>query len=230
MTLLFLLLFFGALFAVLSTRPSAAAVREGALLLKLDGYVVEERSPIDPVTAFLTGEAPVREYPVREVVRALNAAAGDARVKAVVLDLDTFLGGGQVHLQDIGAALERVRASGKPVLSFATLYTDDSYLLAAHANEVWVNPLGGTLIAGVGGNNLYFGEFLNQLKVNARVYKVGDYKAAVEPFTRNEPSAEARENARALYGALWEEWLAHVRKARPKANIDFRRERSCRLA
>ena len=92
LTLLFLLLFFGALFAVLTMRPSAAQVREGALLLKLDGFVVEERSPIDPIAAFLSGAAPVYEYPARDLVRAIDAAATDPRVKAVVLDLDTFLG------------------------------------------------------------------------------------------------------------------------------------------
>ena len=219
LTLLFLLLFFGALFAVLTARPSAAQVREGALLVKLDGFIVEERTPFDPVSAFLSGSAPVGEYPARELVRAIDAAATDARVKGVVLDLDTFLGGGQVHLQEVGAALDRVRRSGKPVLSYATLYADDAYLLAAHASEVWVNPLGGTMIVGTGGANLYFAGLLERLKVNARVYRVGTYKAAVEPFTRNAPSPEAQANASALYGALWEEWQANVRKARPRANI-----------
>ena len=79
LTLLFLLLFFGALFAVLTARPNAAQVREGALLVKLDGFIVEERTPVDPVRAFLSGSAPVGEYPARDLVRAIDAAATDAR-------------------------------------------------------------------------------------------------------------------------------------------------------
>lgn len=220
LVLVFMLLFFWALFAIMTARPSPAQVREGALLLELDGVVVEERTPIDPFEAFISGQAPIGEYQARDLIRAIDAAASDERVKAVVLDLDRFLGGGQVHLQTIGEALDRVRAAEKPVLAYATAYGDDGLLLASHATEVWMDPLGGAIIAGPGGGRLYYAELLDKLKVNARVYRVGTYKSAVEPYSRNSMSEEARENYSALYGALWEEWQAHVKKARPKADID----------
>ena len=219
LVLLFMLLFFWALFALLTARPSPAQVREGALLLELDGVVVEESTPIDPIAALLAQSAPVREYQSRDLVRALDEAAQDDRITAVVLDLDRFLGAGQVHLQDIGEALDRVRAAKKPVLTYATAYADDSMFLAAHASEVWVNPLGGAFIAGPGGDRLYYAGLLDKLKVNARVYKVGTYKSAVEPYTETGMSEPARENANALYGALWEEWQANVKAARPSADI-----------
>ena len=131
LVLAFMLLFFFALYAVLTARPSPAQVREGALVLALDGVVVEERTPIDPFQALLSGSAPIGEYQARDLVRALDTAARDERITAVVLDLDSFLGGGQVHLQDIGEAIDRVRAADKPVLSFATAYADDALLLAS---------------------------------------------------------------------------------------------------
>ena len=220
LSLLFLLLFFVALYSVLTARPSPAQVREGALLLQLDGVVVEERTPIDPFEALLSGTAPVAEYQVRDLVRAIDAAVGDDRVKAIVLDLTNFMGGGQVHLQDIGEALDKARAAKKPVLTYAVGYGDDGMMLAAHASEVWLDPLGGAVIAGPGGSRLYYGALLDRLNVNARVYKVGTYKSAVEPYSRSDMSPEARENYQALYGALWEEWKARVKKARPKLQLD----------
>ena len=219
LVLVFMLLFFSALFAVLTARPSPGAVREGALLIALDGVVVEERTEIDPIEALLSGEAPMGEYQARDLVHALDEAASDKRISAVVLDLDRFLGGGQVHLQEIGEALDRVRAAEKPVLAYATAYTDDAMLLAAHASEVWVNPLGGAVVAGPGGERLYYAGLLDKLKVNARVYKVGEYKSAVEPYSRSDMSEPARENARALYETLWEEYRANLKKARPGADI-----------
>jgi protease-4 len=219
LVLVFMLLFFTALFAVLTARPSPAQVREGALLLDLDGIIVEERTEIDPIAALLARTAPVGEFEARELVRAIDAAASDDRIQAVVLDLDGFLGGGQVHLQAVGEALGRVRAADKPVLAFATAYADDGVMLASHASEIWLDPLGGAMIAGPGGGQLFYGELLERLKVNARVYRVGTYKSAVEPYTRDSMSEPARENYSALYGALWEEWQAHVKKARPKADI-----------
>ena len=220
LVLLFMLLFFMALFAILSARPSPGQVREGALLIELDGFVVEERSEIDPFQAFVSGQAPVTEFQARDLVTALNAAATDDRIKAVVLDLSSFLGGGQVHLQAVGDAMARVRAADKPVLTYALAYGDDHMHLASHASEVWVDPLGGAIIAGPGGSNLYFADLLERFNVNARIYRVGEFKSGVEPYSRNSMSPEARENAQAFIGALWEEWQANVKKARPAIDID----------
>ncbi|QYJ07913.1 signal peptide peptidase SppA [Qipengyuania flava] len=220
LVLVFMLLFFTALFAVLTARPSPAAVRDGALLIELNGVIVEERTRVDPIDALLSGEAPMAEYQARDLVHALDEAASDARISAVVLDLDRFVGGGQVHMQEVGEALERVRAADKPVLTYATAYGDDAMVLAAHASEVWLNPLGGAFVAGPGGQRLYYAGLLEQLKVNARVYKVGEYKSAVEPYSRAGMSDAARENARALYETLWEEYQANLKKARPGAEIE----------
>jgi len=219
LALVFLILFFWALFMVLASRPSPGAVREGALLLSLDGTVVEEVSPIDPLNALLSAAVPTREYAVRDVVRAIDEAAKDERIKALALDLSTFLGGGHVHMQEIGEALDRFRTAKKPVLAYAVAYSDDSLLLAAHASEVWVDPMGGAAITGPGGENIYYAGLIDRLGINAHVYRVGTYKSAVEPYLLNEMSPEARENYTQLYGSLWQEWQANVRSARPQANI-----------
>lgn len=221
LALLFLLLFFALLYAALSVRPHAGAVHEGALLLKLSGSVVEEPAAVDPVATLLSGTVPATEYRARDVIHALRTAASDDRIKAVVLDLSSFTGGGMVTLQEVGEALDKVRAAKKPVLAYAVGYADDGLLLASHASEVWVDPMGGAIVLGPGGNNLYFGGLIEKLKVNAHVFRVGTFKSAVEPFMRDDASPEARENAAALYGAMFEDWKASVTKARPKANIDM---------
>jgi len=219
LALLLLLLFFMLLYAVLTARPNVGNVREGALLLKLDGVIVEEPAMPDPIETLFASEAPLQEYRTRDVVHALRTAAKDDRIKAVALDLSRFLGGGFVSLQEVGAALDEVRAAKKPVLTYATAYVDDSLLLAAHSSEVWVDPLGGAFVMGPGGNRPYYADLLNKLKVTAHVFRVGTFKSAVEPYMRNDQSPESRAAAEALYGAMWEAWQADVKKARPKANI-----------
>lgn len=220
LVLIFMLLFFLLLFAALSAAPSPAQVREGALYIDLTGFVVEERSAIDPIGALLSQEAPATEHEAREIVRALDAAVDDDRIKAVVMDLTTFLGGGQVHMQSIAEAMDRVRQAEKPVLTYALGYGDDHLHLASHASEVWLDPLGGALAAGPGGTFLYYADLLENLNVRARVYRVGEFKSAVEPYLLNEMSPEARENMSALYEALWQEWQASVKTARPQADYD----------
>lgn len=221
LALLFLLVFFMGLYAVLSFRPHPGEVQKGALLLQLDGIIVEEPSVPDPITLLLSGQAPLGEYRARDVVRALRLAAKDDRIKTVVLDLSGFMGGGFVHLQDIGDAMDEVRAAKKPILVHALAYIDDGMLLAAHADEVWVDPMGGAFITGPGGNNLYFGRLLEKLKIDANVFRVGTFKSAVEPWILNEPSPASRESYAQLYGAIWDAWKADYAKARPKAKLDL---------
>ena len=217
LVLIFMLLFFGVLYVALQSRPNT--VGDGVLVLDLDGTVVEQ--PSSPDTAeLLAGGSRLQEFSRRELVATLDAARDDDRVKAVALDLDGFLGGGQTALGDLGAALDRVRKAGKPVLTYAAGYGDDGYQLAAHASEVWMHPLGAVAIAGPGGQRLYYKGLLDKLGVTANVYRVGTYKSAIEPFTRNDMSPEARENAQALAGALLETWREDVTKARPAAAVD----------
>ncbi|WP_448503071.1 signal peptide peptidase SppA [Sphingomonas sp.] len=218
LVLLAMLLFFGLLFAALAARPSAA-VRDGALVLNLAGTVVEQPREIDPFTTIAGGEV-AREHRLRDLIRALDLAAGDARVKAVVLDLDGFMGGYPAAMSQLGEAVGRVRAAEKPVLAYATAYTDDSYAIAANASEVWVDPMGGALFTGPGGSRLYYKGLIDRLGVTANVYRVGEFKAAVEPFTRADQSPEARAADTALYGALFQTWRDKVSKARPKAQLD----------
>jgi protease-4 len=216
LVLLLLLLFFAILYAGLKGRPNPM-IGDGALLLDLDGSVVEQPSPVSFSEA-AGGTAP-KQFRLRDVLTAIDAAGEDSHVKTIVLDLDGFTGAGQVSLTDIGEALDRFKKSGKPVLAYATGYTDDSYQLAAHASEVWLDPMGLTLFAGPGGSRPYFKGLIDKVGANVHVYRVGKFKSFVEPYTRSEASPEAKEASLALAGSLWTNWQAEVAKARPKAKL-----------
>ncbi|MBX9797264.1 signal peptide peptidase SppA [Sphingomonas sp.] len=216
MVLALMLIFFGALFAALTARPNTASIKDGALVLDLKGSIVEQ--PRAAEFAF-DGQDQPREFRLRDVVRAIDAARDDARVKAVVLDLDSFAGGMPAALNDVGDALDRVRKGGKPVLAYASGYSDSAYRLAAHASEIWMHPMGGALFTGPGGSRLYYKGLFDKLGVNIHVYRVGKFKSFVEPYTRTDQSDEARENAQALYGAIAADWRETVAKARPKAQV-----------
>jgi len=221
LVLVAMLLFFVLMFAALSMGPKPAMVRDGALVLDLKGSVVEQPEEIDPVDQ-VSGGSRARQYRLRDVLRALDAAKDDSRVKALVLDLDHFNGGYPAAMSEIAAAIGRVRAGGKPVLAYATSYTDDAYLLAANASEIWVDPLGGALFTGPGGTRLYYKGLFDKIGVTAHIYRVGTYKSAVEPYFRNDMSPEARENYVELYGSILSQWREAIEKARPRAKIaDF---------
>lgn len=219
MVLIAMLLFFGALYALLSTQPNSGAIHDGALLLDLNGVIVEEPAAPTLEDFLASSSDSPREYRLRDVVYAIDASVEDDRVKAIVLDLSSFAGGGQTSLTDIGEALARAKKAGKPIYAFASFYSDDSYQLAAHATEIWMDPMGGIIFAGPGGNRLYYKGLIDRLGVTANIYRVGTYKSAVEPYMRADQSPASREASEALYGVLSDSWLAEVKKSRPQAIV-----------
>ena len=223
LVLLAMLLFFGLIFAALSARPGTKAIGDGALVLRLDGPIVEQPSAPAAFGA-LSGQPQAHEFRLRDVIRAIDTARTDAKVKAIVLDLDSFGGGYPAAIAEVAAALKRARdgadgKAGKPVLAYATAYTDAGYRLASNASEIWVHPMGGTLFTGPGGSQLYYKGLIDRLGITTHVYRVGKYKSFVEPYTRAEQSPEAREASQALYGTLFAQWQEGVHVSRPKAQL-----------
>lgn len=219
LVLLLLLLFFGLLYALLTASPNPGVPGEGALHLNLEGVVVEQPEEVSAYTE-LTGGDTLTQHRLRDIVQALESAATDDRVTAVALDLDGFLGGGQATIARVADAIQTVRDADKPVIAYATGYGDDAYALAAHASEIWVHPMGGALILGPGGSRLYYGDMLENIGVNVNIFRVGEFKSAVEPFSRSDQSAESREASQALADTLFEAWREDVIRARPNADID----------
>lgn len=217
LVLCLLALFFIGLSALLSSAKPANVPGSSALVLALDGALVDQASEASPFDAAAGNVA--SEIQVRDVVHAINRAAKDDRIKAIVLDLDSFMGGGQANIATVDDALSRFRTSGKPVHAWATAYSDDSWLLAAGASRVWLNPLGGVIITGPGGSRLYFARALEKLQIDVNVFRVGTYKSFVEPFTRTSASPEAKAADQALAGSLWGSWLSDAKRLRPKADV-----------
>ena len=218
LVLVLLLIFFIALWSALGNRAQLTVPKGSALVLSLDGAIVDQAAERSPLQA-LSGSSIGAETEVRDYIRAIDTAAKDDRIKALVLDLDTFVGAGQANLQSLGQALQRFKKTGKPINAYATAYTDEGYYLAAQADKIWINPLGGVLLTGPGRSNLYFKNALAKLDIDVNVFRVGTYKAAVEPFTRSEASPEARAANQALADTLWQVWLADVRTARPASDV-----------
>jgi protease IV len=220
LALLFLILFFSILYIALSSGGNPGKVRDGVLVVSLDGQVAEQPAVLDPIATLTSGNAPFAQIRQRDIIRALDIAATDSKVKAVVFDLDRFLGGGQVSLGAIAERIDRVKKAGKPVYSYATAYSDDGYQLAAHASEIWMDPIGGVLITGPGGSQPYFKGLLDKYGIKAHIYRVGTFKSAVEPFMRADQSPEAKAAATALYDDIWGQWRNDVAAARPLAQLD----------
>ena len=185
-----------------------------ALVIAPTGVLVEqaEGEPLD--RALLGMEDGQAQTIVREIVESLEYAAEDERIEAVVILPGYLAGGGLSKLQEVGAALDRFRESGKPVVSMADSYDQSQYYLATHADEIYMHDFGFVLIEGYGYFKAYFADALEKLKVDVNVFRVGEFKSFVEPYLRNDMSDEDKRASERWLGALWEAWERDVLEAR----------------
>ena len=186
-----------------------------ALVLNLKGPLVEQRAASSPdrLLSEVQGGTTAQTQ-LRDVLAVLDAAAKDARIERVVLNLDEFGGGGLASLREVASALERFKASGKQVVAWGGSFDQRSYYLAAHANEVFMHPMGIAMLEGFGRYRNYYKDALDRLGIQANVIRVGTYKSFGEPYFANAPSKATIEADTYLYNDLWATYTTAVEKAR----------------
>ena len=208
------LVFLGTIVAAWMASRPVAIKEQTVLVMDLSGPLREQAagSPRDSLMALDAG--PTRQVRLRDVTAVLEHAAKDTRISRVLLVLDDFGGGGLSSLREVASALERFKASGKPVVAWGSNWDQRAYYLAAQANEVWLHPMGNVMIEGYGRQRNYYKDALDKLGVQANVIRVGKYKNAGEPYFASGPSKESLESEQHVLEALWALYRRGVEKAR----------------
>ena len=127
----------------------------------------------------------------------IKKAAKDERIGGLFLDLDGF-SAGFGKLNELRVALASFKKSGKKVFAYSEEYSARAYLLAAECDLVALPESGGVELVGMRAEVTFYKNTLDLLKLKADVLKVGDYKAAVEPFLRDSMSKENREQIESM--------------------------------
>ena len=178
---------------------SAPEVRSGTVLtIRLQGAIGE--SPQQG----LFGTA----LTVHEIDGALRRAADDARVDAVLLEIGP-LTGGYGKAQEVRAAVEHFRESGKPVLAFLELASNLDLYVASAANIIYQVP-SGDLILGMYLQQPFYRDLMDKIGVRFEVFASGPYKSAFASYTDTAPSDAQYEMEDSLLGNLYRQWLGDV--------------------
>ncbi|WP_237750928.1 signal peptide peptidase SppA [Gallaecimonas xiamenensis] len=197
--------------------------KDGALLLNLDGVLVEKAKTVDPLEAVaqeLQGSKEPPEIQMSDVLDVIKNAKDDNRIKLMVLKLDGLWTTSPDKLMTIGDAINDFKAAGKQVIAKGDYYTQGQYLLAAYADTIYLNDVGFMSIDGFGRYRIYYKSLLDKLKITTHVFRVGTFKSAVEPYIRDDMSEPAKEANRVFLGALWQQYqdkIVELRKLEPGA-------------
>jgi protease-4 len=212
--LLVLLFIFSILISLLSSSTGTVPA-SAALVISPAGSLVEQLAgdPFDRALAELVGDAEPQTL-VKDIVDGLNYAKNDDRITMVLLDLSAMPGGGLSKLQRVGDAIDDFRQSGKPVIATADYYSQGSYYLASHADEITMHPDGIVILSGFGAYLNFYKSALDKLRIDWNIFRVGTYKAAVEPYMRNDMSEDYRESMGAVLEQLWSQYMTDIETAR----------------
>jgi protease-4 len=215
--IIFNILFFALLIFIGVAFFSKKEVRvepQSALLLSLAGNIVEQKQLTDPLNQLVDRALGFSQMPretlLQDVLDAIHSAAVDQHISSIVLDLSDMGKCSPDQIRDIGSALETFKAQGKPVIAAEDFYNQNKYLLASYADKIFLNPAGVVELHGLGTYRLYFADALQKLDVNYNVFRVGTYKSALEPVTRNSMSLDARNQNSLWLEALWQEYTTGI--------------------
>ncbi|PPU94278.1 signal peptide peptidase SppA [Xanthomonas albilineans] len=226
------LVFFGFLFVLLLLLVFAMARGDGAkalrdrttLLIAPEGKLVEQFSadPFSRALAKAMSDKGAQEIQLRDLVRAIEAAKTDPKIERVALRLDKLQPSGFASMREVAAALEDLRSSGKQIVAYSDTLNQSQYLLAAQANEVYLDPMGSMVLEGLGHYRQYFRQGLqDKLGVDVHLFKVGEYKSAAEPYVLDAASPAAKEADLFWMNDVWQRYLADIAKARKLSPVQI---------
>ena len=197
---------------------------EAILVLDLEGPLVEELSQTEfeqVINEFTDSGTP--EILLSDLIKIIESAKNDERIKYLLLDLEHFGGGNPSKLQAVARALKDFKTSEKKIIAYSGLgYSTSSYYLAAHADEIHMHDYSALLIEGYRSFRTYYKSFFDKFYIDSNVFKVGEYKAFVEPYFRDDMSEEAKNNVIEWISVLWSTYLADVSEARDIDSAKFK--------
>ena len=219
---LFVLLVLAVIVLALLAPDGPRVPRDAALILAPEGALVEQLSG-DPVARAIARARgiPQREVLVSDLIEVIRRATDDDRIRVLVLQLDGLSGAGLSKLQELADEIILFKAGGKPVIAVGDGFTRNQYYLAAHADDIYMHPMGFVYIDGYSRFSPYYKSAIDSLSIDYNVWTVGEYKSFVEPITRDDMSDEDREASGQYLGALWDAYQADVTAARELRTTAF---------
>lgn len=156
-----------------------------------------------------------------DVLKAINKAKTDSNIKGISIETDGF-NAGVTQVDDIRAAIEDFKKSGKFVYAYGNNMSQKSYYLASVADKLYVNPVGMVELKGLSTEVTFFKDFAEKYGIGIDIIRHGKFKAAVEPFLRNDISPENKEQLSTLLNDIWGNISEKIQKSRKIDAVSYK--------
>ena len=215
----FFLLFIIVIIGSASSSDKDIKIKENSVLtIDFKSKIVEHENESEASVFDLKDDA---ELKYQDILNAIETAKNDDKIKGISIELDD-IDAGITQIDDIRKSLEDFKKSNKFVYAYGNNVSQASYYLGSVADQYFLNPVGGIELKGLSSEVVFLKEFAEKYGININVIRHGNFKAAVEPFLRNEMSPENKEQMTALLNDTWGEISSKIIQSRKLDATEFK--------
>lgn len=215
----FFLLFIIVIIGSASSSDKDIKIKENSVLtIDFKSKIVEHENESEASMFDLKDDA---ELKYQDILNAIETAKNDDKIKGISIELDD-IDAGITQIDDIRKSLEDFKKSNKFVYAYGNNVSQASYYLGSVADQYFLNPVGGIELKGLSSEVVFLKEFAEKYGININVIRHGNFKAAVEPFLRNEMSPENKEQMTALLNDTWGEISSKIIQSRKLDATEFK--------
>lgn len=193
-TVLSFLVFFGIIGIIAASSEKEVKLEENTILhLNLNGRMLVERTSEDDFDFGSFGNPFGNDMSagLANLKKAIGEAKANEKIAGIYLNAGLIFGG-QANLLELREALLDFKESGKWIIAYDEAFGEGGYFLASVADEIYLNPLGGIDFNGLSSESIFMKGFFEKVGIKPEVFRVGEFKSAVEPFILDKMSPENR--------------------------------------
>ncbi|MBN1340980.1 MAG: signal peptide peptidase SppA [Bacteroidales bacterium] len=208
--------------AISFTKPKEVAVNSSTILHLRLNQEITDRTSNAPFAFGAMGELESVPLGLNDIIKNLNKASEDERIKGIFLEL-SFVPSGMATLEEIRGLLEKFKSSGKFVIAYGEAMDQKAYYLATVADKLYLHPEGLIEFRGLNSELVFIRGLLEKMDVETQIIRHGEYKSAVEPLILDRMSEANREQTTALAQTIWGNMVSHISESRNLSHEDLNR-------
>ncbi len=206
--------------SAISDNSSVKVKKNSILTLDFKTKIIDAPTE-DAGSILFSNNEKVNNVMLYDVLTAIKHAKTDVSISGISIETDQ-LGAGITQIDDVRAALEDFKKSGKFVYAYGNSVSQATYYLGSVADKYYLHPAGGIELKGMASEIIFLKGFLEKYGIGVDVIRHGKYKAAVEPYLREDISDENREQMSVLLTDIWSKISQSIQKSRALDSTQFK--------
>ncbi len=198
--------------ASLSAEKEVVIEENSVLHLKLDAEITELQKD-NPFAGLPVVGSDVENVGLVQLKQVIEHAKGDSKIKGIYLDVSHPMTGYST-LEEIRRSLIDFRKSGKWVVAYTEVMSEGAYYLASASDKIYLNPEGEVEFNGLTVEIGFYKKLFDKLEIKPEIFRVGEFKSAVEPFLLEKMSDANRLQLTELINSIYGNVLKGISEQR----------------